>query len=82
MKKFFEQKRKGIMSITYYQDKFFKHFKEKEKFIKMLGKLKIHSSTLTFKIIVFKLIEKYLKLLKSSVTLTFLKNYFKDIKKI
>ena len=57
MKKFFEQKRKGIMSITYYQDKFFKHFKEKEKFIKMLGKLKIHRSTLTFKIIVFKLIE-------------------------
>ena len=82
MKKFFEQKRKGIMSITYYQDKFFKHFKEKEKFIKMLGKLKIHRSTLTFKIIVFKLMEKYLKLLKSSVTLTFLKNYFKDIKKI
>ena len=82
MKKFFEQKRKGIMSITYYQDKFFKHFKEKEKFIKMLGKLKIYRSTLTFKIIVFKLIEKYLKLLKSSVTLTFLKNYFKDIKKI
>ena len=70
------------MSITYYQAKFFKHFKEKEKFIKMLGKLKIHRSTLTFKIIVFKLIEKYLKLLKSSVTLTFLKNYFKDIKKI
>ena len=82
MKKFLEQKGNGIMLITYYQDKFFKHFKEKEKFIKMLGKLKIHRSTLTFKIIVFKLIEKYLKLLKSSVTLTFLKNYFKDIKKI
>ena len=82
MKKFLEQKGNGIMLITYYQDKFFKHFKEKEKFIKMLGKLKIHRSTLTFKIIVFKLIEKYLKLLKSLVTLTFLKNYFKDIKKI
>ena len=29
---------------------------------------------------VFKLIEKHPKLMKSSVTLTFLKNYFKDIK--
>ena len=45
-------------------------------------RLKIHKSTLIFKINVFKLIEKHLKLMKSSVTLTFLKNYLKDIKKI
>ena len=60
----------------------FKHFKEKEKFIQMVGKLKIHKSTIVFKINLFKLIEKHPKLLKSSVTLTFLKNYFKDIKQI
>ena len=35
-----------------------------------------------FKINVFKLIKKHLKLMKSSVTLTFLKNYFKDIKQV
>ena len=48
----------------------------------MVTQLKIHKSTLIFKINVFKLIEKHLKLMKSSVTLTFLKNYLKDIKKI
>ena len=31
---------------------------------------------------IFKLIEKHAKLMKSSVTLTFLKNYLNDIKKI
>ena len=52
----------------------------------MVRKLKIHKSTLIFKISVFKLIEKYPKLMKSSVTLTFLKNYLKgheeNLKKI
>ena len=48
----------------------------------MVGKLKIHKSFIVFKINVFKLIEKHPKLMKSSITLTFLKNYFKDIKKI
>ena len=48
----------------------------------MVGKLKIHKSTIVFKINVFKLIEKHPKLMKSSVTLTFLKNYFKDIRQI
>ena len=48
----------------------------------MVGKLKINKSTIIFKINVFKLIDKYPKLLKSSVTLIFLKNYLKDIKKV
>ena len=48
----------------------------------MVKKLKIHKSTVIFKINVFKLIEKYPKLMGSSVTLTFLKNYLKDIKKV
>ena len=62
--------------------KVFKHFKEKGKFIERVGKLKIHKSTIVFKINVFKLLEKHPKLAKSSVTLTFLKNYFKEIKQI
>ena len=61
-------KRKGIVSVAYYQGKIFKPFKEKEKFIQMLSKLKIHKSTIIFKINIFKLIEKYAKLMKSSVT--------------
>ena len=75
-------KRKGIIVVAFYQGKIFKCFKEKEKFQQMVRKLKIHKSTIVFKINVFKLIKKYPKLMKSSVTLTFLKNYFKDIKQI
>ena len=67
--------------FAFHQGKIFKRFKEKEKFQEMVGKLKIHKNTIVFKINVFKLIEKYPKLMKSSVTLTFLKNYLKDIKK-
>ena len=75
-------KRKGIIVAAFYQGKIFKRFKEKEKFAQMVGKLKINKSTIVFKINVLELIEKYPKLMKSSVTLTFLKNYFKDIKQI
>ena len=75
-------KRKGIIGVAFCQGKTFKHFKEKEKFIQMVGKLKIHKSIIMFKINLLKLIEKHPKLVKSLVTLTFLKNYFKDIKQI
>ena len=67
-------KRKGIISIVYYQGKVFKRFRDKEKFVQMVSSLKIHKSTIIFKINVFKLIEKHPKLMKSSVTLNFLKN--------
>ena len=75
-------KTKGIISVAFYQGKLFKRFREKEQFMQMVGKLKIHKSTIVFKINAFKLIEKHTKLMKSSVTLTFLKNYFKDIRHI
>ena len=75
-----QTKRKGITAVTFHQGKVFKRFKEKEKFMQMVGKLKIRKSAIIFKINLFKLIEKHPKLMKSSVTLTFLKNYFKYIK--
>ena len=68
--------------VAFYQGKIFKRFKEKEKSQEMVEKLKIHKSTIVFKINVFKLIEKYPKLKRSSVTLTFLKNYLKGIRKV
>ena len=68
--------------VAFCQGEILKRFKEKEKFQQMVGKLKIHKSTILFKINVFKLIEKYPKLMRSSVTLIFLKNYLKDIKKV
>ena len=58
-------KRKGIISVAYYQGKLFKRFKEKEKFSQMVSKCKIHKSTIIFKINVFKLNQKHPKLMKS-----------------
>ena len=73
-------KKKGIISIAYHQAKVFKKFKEKDKFIKLVSQLGIHKNTIIFKINVFKLCERYHKLLKSSIGLGFFKNYYKDIK--
>ena len=75
-------KKKGIISIAYYQGKVFKRFKEKEKFIKLGSQLGIHKNTIIFKINVFKLCERYPKLLRSSIGLGFFKNYRKDIKTV
>ena len=65
-------KKKGII----------RNYKEKEKFAKLVSELGIHKTTIIFKINVFKLCEKYRKLLKSSIGLGFFKNYHKDINAI
>ena len=72
-------KRKGIINVAYHQGQVFKRFKEKEKFAKLVSELGIHKTTIIFKINVFKLCEKYRKLLKSSIGLGFFKNYHKAI---
>ena len=73
-------KKKGIISIAYYQGKVFKRFKEKEKFIKLVSQLGIHKNTIIFKINVFKLCKKYPKLLKSSIGLGFFKTIIRTLK--
>ena len=75
-------KNKGIINVAYHQGQVFKSFKEKEKFAKLVSELGIHKTTIIFKINIFKLCEKYRKLLKSSIGLGFFKNYHKDIKEI
>ena len=75
-------KKKGIINIAFHQGKVFKKFKDKEKFITPVNKLGIHKTPIIFKINIFKLCEKYPKLLKSSIGLGFLRNYFKDIKEV
>ena len=72
-------KRKGITSITYHQGKVFKKFEDKEEFITLVSRLGIHKNIIIFKINVFKLCERHLKFLKSSIGLRFFKNYHKDI---
>ena len=71
-------KKKAIISIAYYQGFSFKRFKEKEKLVKLVNELGIHK--IIFKINVFKLCEKYPKLLRSSINLGLFKNYHKNIK--
>ena len=75
-------KKKGIINITYYQGNVLKRFKEKEKSIKLFSQLGIHKNTIIFKINVFKLCERYSKLLRISIGLGFFKNYYKDIKTV
>ena len=41
--------RKSMVSVAYYQDKIFKRLTEKEKFIQMVSKLKIHKTLLFLK---------------------------------
>ena len=48
----------------------------------MVDKLKINKNTVLFKINIFKLMDKHPKLMKSSATLGFSKNYHKDNKQI
>ena len=43
-------KKKGIIPIAYHQEKVFKKFKDKEKFIKLISQFKVHKTTITFKI--------------------------------
>ena len=75
-------KKKGIINVAYHEGQVFKTFKEKQNFLKLVSELGIHKTTISFKINIFKLCEKYCKLLKSSIGLGFLKNYHKDIKAI
>ena len=75
-------RRKGIITVMYHQGKVFSQFREKEKFIALVSTFGVRKSTLILKIKVFKLMQHYLKLIKTSVSLRFMKNYFKDIKQI
>ena len=74
-------KNKGIINVAY-QGQVFKRFKEKEKFAKLVGELGFHKTTIIFKINIFKLCNKYSKLLKSFIGLGLFKSYHKDIKAI
>ena len=75
-------KKKGIINVAYHQGKVFEKYKQKEKFANIVSELGIHKTTIIFEINVFKLCEKYPKLLRSSIGLGFFKNYHKDIKAV
>ena len=60
-------KKIDIVRVAHYQGKVFKKFKNKEKFITFVKKLNIPKTTIIFKINIYKLCEKYPKLLKSCI---------------
>ena len=74
--------KKGIVRVTFYQGKLFKKFKDKEKFSTLVKQWKIHETTIVFKINIYKLCERFPKLLNSSIGLGFFKNYSRSIKEI
>ena len=74
--------KKKIIGFAYEQGKVFKKFKEDTKFKNLVEQFKINKSTIIFKINIVKLEDNYKKVLTSSVTLNFLKSYFKSIKSI
>ena len=75
-------KRKGIITVAYHQGKMFSRFRKELKLMTLVSRFRIHKNTIVFKINVFKLLEKHPRLMKSSIYLSFLKKYFKDIKRI
>ena len=74
--------KKIIIRFAYEQGKIFKKFKEDVKFKNLVEQFGVNRSTIIFEINIVKLADKSHKMLTSSVTLKFLKNYHKDIKSI
>ena len=74
--------KKKIIGFAYKQGKIFKKCKDDTNFKNLVEEFGISKSTIIFKINIVKLVDKYKKMLTSSVTLNFLKSYFKDIKSI
>ena len=77
-----KKKKKNIIRFTYQHGKIFKKFIENRKFKNLLQQLKINEITVIFKRNIVKLVDKYPKILTSSIALNFLKSYYKDIKNI
>ena len=74
--------RKNTIFFAYQQGKDYRKFKENRKFKCLVEWLKMTKGTVIFKINIVKLVDKYPKMMTSSVTLNFLKRYYKDIKNI
>ena len=75
-------KKKGILNVAYRQGLQFKRFKQPNKFVEMLQEIDISKLTVYFKVKLVKILEKYPKLKKSSLSLNFFKNYLKTIKEV
>ena len=70
----------SIIPITYKQSNIFKKFKESEMFSKKVEKLGMNKPTIIFKISLLKLIKKFSKFKKSTLSKPYFKKNFKQIK--
>ena len=75
-------KKKNIIWLAYQQAKVFEKFVKNAKFIELVKQCGFSKSTIIFKINIVKCINKHSKIKNASLSLSFLKNYFKLIKKI
>ena len=77
-----KRKKKNIMIFAYHQNKIVRKFKENNKFKSLIEQFKITKSTIMFKRNIVKLVDKIPKMMASSITINFLKSYYKHIKSI
>ena len=72
-KDIFKTNKTNIICFAYQQGKVFRKFKENRKFKNLVERFKTTKGTIIFKINIIKQVEKYPKMMASSITLNFLK---------
>ena len=83
LKKLLRTKKSDIVWLAYCQGKIFQKFRSKERFVNdAVKKFKVSKSTIVFKIVLSKLIDKYPKIKNSSLTLHYFKKHLKLIKEV
>lgn len=74
-------RKKGTLKIAFRKGRILKHFKESKGFVEIIKKLRVSRSTVYFKINLLKILEKYLKLTKSLLSLNVSIIYSKTVKR-
>ena len=74
--------KKKTIHFAYQPTKAFRKLKGNRKFKSLIEPLKITMGTITFKVNIVNLVDKYSKMMTPSITLNFLKSYYKDIMNI
>ena len=82
MEKIIRSNKCSKLWLTYQQGQIFERFKLSDKFINMVNQFGISKTTMVFKISNLTFLSKYPRMKKSLLSLQFLKNNFKIIKKI
>ena len=82
MEKIIKSNKCSILGLVYQQVEIFERLKMNDNVINAVKKFGISKSTMAFKILIVKFVNKYPRLKKSSISLHIWKNDFKMIKEI